>query len=267
MPKLNVRPGAKILTFDIETAPILAYVWGLWKNNVGLNQINEDWYVLSFSAKWLHQKRIIYKDQAKAKVIENDKALLLHIHALLDEADIVIAHNGRRFDVKKLNARFIKHGLPPPSPYEIVDTLDIAKASFAFTSNKLEYLTGALCTEKKMTHQKFPGFLLWVECLARNPAAWAEMKKYNIQDVVSLEELYLKMRPWTIGHPNVAAIGNDTDEPVCPKCGSHHVQQKGFRYTKQGGAYLRFHCQDCGGWSRGRFVQQSRAQRRHMLVN
>ncbi|BAN92340.1 DNA polymerase exonuclease subunit [Ralstonia phage RSB3] len=267
MPKLTPRPGAKILTLDIETAPILAYVWRTWKENVGLNQISYDWYILSFAAKWLGQKKVMYHSQQNAKNVEDDKGLLLKLHALLDEADIVVAHNGRRFDCKKINARFLQHGLPPPSPYEIVDTLDVAKAHFAFTSNRLAYLTDTLCTEKKLAHAKFPGFELWAQCLKGNPAAWKEMEVYNKQDVISLEELYLKLRSWMVGHPNVAAIHGDLSEEQCPKCGSANVIQKGFRYTKQGGAYLRYQCKDCGGWSRGRFVQQSRSQRRKMLVN
>lgn len=267
MTKLNVRPGAKILTLDIETAPIMAYVWRTFKENVGLNQISHDWYILSFAAKWLHQKRVMYHDQSKAKNIEDDRSMLLKLHALLDEADIVVAHNGRKFDVKKINARFIQHGLPPPSPYEIVDTLDIARQQFAFTSNRLAHLTDILCTEKKEQHHKFPGFELWAQCLKGNPLAWKEMEKYNKQDVISLEELYLKLRAWYVGHPNVGAINGDLSEESCPKCGSTHVTQKGLRYTKGGGAYLRYQCQDCGGWSRGRFVQQSRSQRRKMLVN
>ena len=30
----------KVLVFDIETAPMLGYVWGLWENNVALNQVH-----------------------------------------------------------------------------------------------------------------------------------------------------------------------------------------------------------------------------------
>lgn len=257
---------AKILILDIETAPILAHVWRTWKENVGLNQISHDWYILSFSAKWLGAKRVMYEDQSKAAQIEDDTDLMRKLHALLDEADIVVAHNGRRFDLKKINARFILRGMTPPSPYEIVDTLDIAKQNFAFTSNRLQYLTDQLCTEKKMSHAKFPGFELWAQCLKGNPLAWKEMARYNKQDVISLEELYLILRPWAVGHPNIGAI-EGADGHACPKCGSAEVIQKGFRFTKQGGKYARFLCKCCGGWSRGRQMQQAHGQRRQLLVN
>lgn len=255
----------RILVADIETAPILANVWRTWKENVGLNQIEHDWYLLSFSAKWLGAKRVIYHDQSRAKDMENDYELMLKLHRLLDEADIVVAHNGKKFDMRKINARFILNGLQPPSPYVIIDTMLEARKHFAFTSNRLVYLTDQLCTEKKSEHAQFPGFELWKQCLAGNRAAWAEMKKYNIQDTVSLEELYLKLRPWMEGHPNVAAFSNPTT-PACPKCGSHNVIQKGYRHT-QVSRYIRYRCNDCGGWSRGRQVVNGKAARANLLIN
>ncbi|MHA6907390.1 ribonuclease H-like domain-containing protein [Ralstonia pseudosolanacearum] len=256
---------ARTLLLDIETAPILANVWRTWKENVGMDQIRADWYILSFSAKWLGAKRVMYFDQSKAKDIEDDTFLMRKLHELLNEADIVVAHNGRRFDLKKINARLIVKGFPPPSPYVIVDTLEIAKRHFAFTSNRLAYLTDTLCTEKKLAHAKFPGFMLWKECLAGNKEAWREMRTYNIQDVVSLEELYLKLRPWAEGHPNVANF-DEPEHPACPKCGSENVIQKGHRHT-QVGRYVRYRCNDCGGWARGRVIQNSKAQRSNLLIN
>lgn len=256
----------KILILDIETAPILAHVWRTFKENVGLNQINHDWYILSFAAKWLGATRVIYHDQSKAKDIEDDSRLMGLLWKLLDEADIIVAHNGRRFDLKKINARFILRGFRPPSPYEIVDTLDEAKKTFAFTSNRLAYLTDALCTQKKLEHAKFPGFELWKQCLNGNREAWKEMKLYNQQDVISLEELYLTMLPWMIGHPNVVALAGST-ERGCPKCGSHDIQQRGYRITRQGGKYARYQCNGCGGWSRGRFQQSTKAERGPLLIN
>src|SRR5438270_11647207 len=131
--------GPKVLIFDIETKPMLGYVWSLWENNVSLDQLHSDWSVLSWSAKWLGDKpnQIMYADQRNAKNIDDDKRILKQIWQLLDEADIVITQNGKAFDHKKLNARFILQGLKPPSSYRIIDTMIIAKKHFAFTSNKL----------------------------------------------------------------------------------------------------------------------------------
>jgi hypothetical protein len=246
------KQGPKILIFDIETSPLISYTWGIWDQTVGLNQIKEDWYVLAWSAKWLDDapSKIMYKDQRGEKKISDDKKLMEGIWALLDEADIVVTQNGKAFDVKKLNARFILHGMRPPSGYRHIDTKVLAKKYFAFTSNKLEYMTDKLCTKyKKLSHKKFPGFSLWTECLAGNEEAWKEMEKYNKYDVLSLEELYKKMAPWD----NSINFGvyNDKIEQKC-SCGSEkELYKKGFAYTANG-KFQRYLCLDCGKQHQGK---------------
>lgn len=240
----------KVLLVDIETSPVLGYVWGLFDNNLGLNQVKQDWFILSFAAKWLHDpvEKVIYEDQSGRKNIEDDSKLLKKIWKLLDEADVIITQNGKRFDAKKLNARFILNGMKPPSEYKHIDTCEIARRHFAFTSNKLEYLSDKLCTKyKKLKHSKFSGFELWKQCLAGNPEAWQEMKKYNIYDILSLEELYLVLSPW---HNKINFnLFHDEESYIC-NCGSKEFQKRGFSFTSVG-KFQRFQCQKCGAWSRG----------------
>ena len=234
----------KILVFDIETSPIIAQVWTLWNNNVGLNQIENDWHVMSWSAKWLNSDEIMYMDNRDAEEISDDSDLLVGIWQLLDEADIVVTHNGKKFDEKKLNARFLLNGINPPSSYRHVDTLQIAKRKFGFTSNKLAYLTSKLCKKHiKLSHAKFPGHKLWVECLKGNKEAWKEMREYNEADVLSLEELYLILKPWdnSINYN----IYLDDDEVRCSGCGGDNIVENGYHYTNSG-KYKRFICEDCG---------------------
>lgn len=241
----------KILVFDIETAPILSYVWKLFDENIGLNQIKTDWYVISWGAKWLGDpsSKIMYQDQRNAKNIEDDKKLLQGIWNLLEEADVVITQNGVRFDSKKLNARFVYHGFKPPKGYKHIDTYKIAKKYFSFTSNKLEYMADKLNTKyKKLKHDNFSGFELWKECLAGNPKAWEEMERYNKHDVLSLEELYYKLIPWD----NTINFNLFTDSLVntCT-CNSIQVRKRGFHYTRVG-KYQQFQCRDCGKWTIGK---------------
>lgn len=256
---------ARILVLDIETAPIAANVWRIWKENVGLNQITKDWYILSFAAKWLGEEKVRYFDQSKEPNIEDDTNLLAQLHLLLSEADFIVAHNGRKFDLKKINARFIQKGFSPPSPYRIIDTLEIAKAKFAFTSNRLAYISEQLNVDfKKLEHGKFPGFALWREVMTGNREAWKEMRLYNEYDVLSLEETYLHMRAWDDRHPNVNVF-NDTEEAsACPICGSHHLVLSGHSHTNTG-KYPRFHCADCGAWSRGRYTVNTTEKRKALL--
>ena len=264
--KKKGRKSPRILLIDIETAPILGYVWSLWKQNIGLNQIKEEWYILSFCAKWLGEPEVIYQDIRHDPF--SDASLMQPLWDLLNEADIIIGQNGKAFDMPKIQARLIMAGHLPPRPYKVIDTLLMAKQQFRFTSNKLEWMTGesaGLTTLKKNQHSNFPGFLLWAECLKGNPAAWDEMKEYNIPDVTSMEELYLKLRPWYVGHPNLAAYV-ESEEMLCPKCLSPDVKQDGFQFT-QTGKYEMYRCGGCGGHSRGRYTRNTIGKRKSLLSN
>ena len=258
---------ARIVTLDIETSPILAYCWGLFKQFIGLNQIVEDWTIIAVSYKWLGEKKLYHHNtggRGRAKV-RDDKALLKVIWQVLDEADIVIAQNGKKFDMKKINARFIQADMLPPSPYKVVDTMLEARAIAAFTSNKLAWLSDVLTETPKDEHKEYVGFDLWTACLADDPKAWKVMKKYNDRDIVATEGVYLKLRPYIIGHPNLAAY-NDDDAMQCPKCTSTNMQRRGTTVT-QTGEYQRWVCGSCGGWARTRYTQNNIKKRRSLLSN
>ncbi len=203
---------------------------------------------MSFSASWLESDEIEYMDNRGKG--ENDTLLLCRLWELLSEADYVIAHNGRKFDCGKINARFIQNGMLPPAPYRIVDTLEIARRRFNFTSNKLAYLADALHCAPKLQHSKFPGMDLWTECMKDNVEAWEEMKEYNIQDTDTLKEVFYKLRPWMTNQMNHNLfVGDDDQEPICNLCGGENLHKRGFSYTNAG-KFQRYRCVDCGGWLR-----------------
>lgn len=245
--------GPKILLLDIETAPMLAYVWGIWEENIGINQIVKEWSVLSWSAKWVNEDKIMYMDNRKSRDIENDKKLLEGMHALLSEADIVITQNGVRFDIPKLKARFARHGMKPVKPFKQLDTKIMCKGQFALTSYKLEYMAEFFKLKtRKFTDKdkKFPGFSMWRECLLGNTAAWREMERYNKQDVIVLEELYHRLAPWNNKQINMGVFSTSEDHS-CNSCGSENLQKRGYRVTT-GGKYQAYQCQDCGHWQTGK---------------
>lgn len=256
---------ARIGTLDIETFPILAYTWGIWQQNINLDCIVRDWSIASVSWKWLGESEVSYFDVSEQEDLFDERMLLEAIHAFLDEADIVIVQNGISFDLRKINAKFLQYGMRPPSPYKVVDTKVEAKKIAAFTSIKLDWLAKVLTDEKKDRHTEFPGMELWLQCLQRNPRAWEVMRKYNPQDIVSTESVYLKMRPYIIGHPNVAVFSDEVDTQ-CPKCGSTDLQKRGKART-QVNEYQRYQCASCGGWSRGRYTQTPIPKRRALLQN
>lgn len=257
----------KILLFDIETSPILANIWGLWNETRDFKFVDVDWYVLSWSAKWLDEKTVVtqslpdYPNYKKDR--QDDSALLKEIWDLLDEADIVVGHNARKFDVKKLNARFLINGMLPPSPYRMIDTLTAAKAHFAFTQNRLGTLGELLGVGDKA---ETGGFQLWRDCMNGKMSAWKKMCAYNKQDVILLEKVYLKLRPFIKNHPNVAIDNASLTSCACPACGSTNLVKRGYAYTNSS-KFGRFRCKDCGKWSRNKINTIPKATRKCINAN
>lgn len=255
----------KILTVDIETLPIGAHVWRLFDQNVGLNQISEDWAMLSFGAKYLGKRKLYYADTRSAPGgVRDDKDIVAQLVALLDEADVVVGQNVRRFDLKKLRARAILHGLPPFREPKVIDTMEMAKGTGAFTSNKLEYLSAHLTDEPKSKHLKYPGFELWAGIMRGEIAAWDEMKKYNLKDVTATEKVYLALRPWAPRLPNLAQFYYDA-LLRCPRCGSVNLAGHGT-VTSNVSKYKQYVCSDCHGYSRSRYTSNTKAKRAALLA-
>jgi len=239
----------KALVLDIETSPILAYIWELGEQAVSLGQIHTDWHIMAWSAKWLDDpaSKIFYKDLRGVKN-GDDISILKPLWNLLNEADIVITQNGQRFDSRKINARFMLHGMNPPKPYLHIDTYRLVKRVAAFTSNKLEYLTDKFCVEhKKITHGLFPGLKLWIECLKGNKKAWDEMKRYNIKDVLSTEELYKRVKAWAPETmPKLYPL--TPDQQTCSTCGYLGPMREGRDRVRKSGVYTQSSCPKCGSW-------------------
>lgn len=230
----------KILLLDIETAPNLVHVWGLWQQNVGLPQIIDSGYVLCWSAKWLGEESIAFSSIFH----DGPKQMLKGIHSLLEEADAVVHYNGTKFDIPTLNKEFLLYNLSPPAPYKQIDLLKTARSQFRFPSNKLDYVAQALGLGKKTKHI---GHELWIQCMANNNEAWKMMEEYNKNDVILLEKVYYKLLPWIKGHVNYSLYSNDSF--VCPHCGGSDYQKRGFAYTITC-KYQRFQCNSCATWFR-----------------
>lgn len=251
---------AKILVLDCETAPLFGALWSLWQNGIGLNQLQSDWYLLSFTAKWAHSDELIYMDKRDSWQDEDDTEMLAKLWELLDEADFVVGHNTKKFDIKKIFSRFILNGFDRPSTFRHIDTLLIAKSIFGFTSNKLEYLTDKLCKKyKKSTHGKFSGYSLWSECLKGNQEAWLEMEQYNKLDVLSNQELYEIFMPWDSKLPNFDLYVDETLDM------SDWVED-GYHYTNLG-KYQRYRNKITGQQRRGRENLLSKEKRKSLLAN
>ena len=269
--RLAPKNAPAILHIDIETFPLEAWVWGLFKQNIGLNQIKVDWAMMSFCAEWDHTDEQFYIDSRAKKSPRDDRHQLAALWELLDTADFVVARNGVKFDIRKIKAKMVEHGFRPFSPVKVIDPMLLNRKEFAFTSQKLEYTTSLLVPEtKKSTHGQYPGFELWRACLMRDHAAWEECEAYNRQDVTSMKAEYHEVRGWYSTHPNVAVYYDpatpEDEAKHCNVCGSPHTTMLDKPARTQIGTYELYECNDCGNFSRGRKLTNTIEQRAHITV-
>jgi DNA polymerase elongation subunit (family B) len=247
----------KILMIDIETAPNLVHTWGLYNQNIGINQIIKASYMLCFAAKWFNEKETIFKS-----IYHDGKTNMLNsLHSLLCEADAVVHFNGKKFDVPYCNKEFILNGMPPTTKFHQIDLLPVARTQFRFTSNKLDFLAQSLGLGHKTKHT---GHDLWKGCMENDAISWKTMMEYNINDIIILEEVYKVFLPWIKNHPN-HGLYTDSNRPVCPNCGSTHLIKKGVEKTTSG-EYQRYRCISCQLPIRGKTNYLDPVKKENMLI-
>lgn len=231
----------KILFLDLETSPNLAYVWGLFNQNISINQMVNSTEVLCFGARWYGEKKVIFKSVHH----DGKKEMLDALWALVNEADVLVGWNSQSFDSKHIKRELLENGYTPPSPYKELDLMRVVRSQFKFPSNKLDYVSQKLGVGAKVKHS---GFDLWVACMAGDNKAWTEMKKYQIQDVNLLIDLYEKLLPWIKNHPHQGLYAEDGT--CCTNCGSKDLERRGVARTTTS-TYQRYQCKNCGKWVRG----------------
>lgn len=231
----------RLLLIDIETAPAKAYIWRLFDENIGLDQLIEPGRIICWAAGWVGDRRVHFMDERGGR-----KKMLVGLADLVTQADAVITYNGDKFDLPKINGAMIEEGLPPLPPVASIDVIKTVKKMGA-QSNKLAYIVSRLGLGQKVDTG---GFKLWSGCLDGNKTAWRKMRRYNIMDVRVLGRLYMRLRPYMTTHP---ALG--TGRANCPKCQSGALQRRGLRHTRLL-SIERLQCQSCGGWSDGARIKR-----------
>jgi len=233
--------GPHILIYDIETTPINGWAWSS-RDIDRLLRVDQDSRILSVAWTWLGEKNVnsLHANGGDDLVIADV------LWSLFDHADIVIAHNGDRYDQPRTNTRFLVHGYGPPSPYQTIDTLKVARYKFGHHNNSLDSLAKLIGTAEKKAHS---GMSLWFRCMDGDKKAMKEMIQYNKQDVVALKELYLELRPWIDNHPNIAQWKKG--QYACTNCMSTDLQKRGVKRTRVS-EFQQYQCNNCGKYSRER---------------
>lgn len=239
--------GPKILLFDIETSPILAWTFSLFKTTIGIGQIEKDPRVMCWSARWVgtRGKAVMFDSEYKSP----PQVMLQGIRDLLDEADVVVGYNSDGFDVPWLNTEFLRNGIELPSPFQQVDLYKLNKRHLYLPSRKLDYMSHIFLADRKESHT---GFQLWLDCIGDDPErkakAWKLMERYAKKDTLLLEPLLDLMSPF-VRSLNYGLYGEGGFRCTKFNCGSANVQARGFSRTTAG-VFQRYQCNDCGGWSK-----------------
>lgn len=237
----------KIAFIDIETAPIIMAAWTVFEANAVW--VERDTYIMSVAVRWADQKKTktyALPDYPRYRRDRHaDKDLCRDLFEILDSADVVVAHNGDAFDIKKINSRLIVNGFSPPSSYKTIDTLKIARRVFKFDSNKLDNLGRYLGEGRKIPNT---GAALWRGCVDGDERSWRTMRRYNAKDVDLLVGVYERLKAWAPNHPDLRLYDN---RPGCPTCRSPNVVRRGFIYTKAR-KNERYQCRDCASWFSGK---------------
>ena len=206
-----------------------------WTNHAN---ILEDFHIICASwqdLEWKKPKSVYVKSPGK------DKEVVKKLLDVISKADVVVAHNGLKFDMRKINARAIFHGLTPLTNIKIVDTLKEARKVASFTSNRLDYLGKFLHVGQKIkTHPT-----LWLDVLRGSKKAVKEMVTYNRADVLLLKEVYLKLRPYIVNNPSKQFL----QKPKCQKCKMNSLQKRGKRHLASGRHIQIYTCLSCGSCS------------------
>lgn len=262
----------KILLFDIETSLIKAYVWSLWKQNISINQVIDDWFVICWSAKWFGGEGEVFNSSVhhydlplSGEYKDNERFVVEALWKCLDDADIVVAYNGKSFDRKKMNFKFFEYGLPEPSPYKVVDPMLIVKGNFAITSRKMDYVAKYVQSLESGKHET--NINLWIACMENDVQSLDYMQSYCDQDIIVLEEVYKAVRHWDKNSPQMSMYYDD-DKMRCNSCGSEHLTklENKAAYTSLSKFDI-YRCDDCSKIMRGRENQVPKEERKKFVMN
>jgi hypothetical protein len=239
-----------IRLWDLETSHNLVATFSLFgQDYIPHDNLLQERYIICGSYVDLHDDKVysvsVLDDPKRYKKNPHDDYHVVKAIAdALQEADVIVAHNGNKYDLKFLKGRMLYHKLPPLPPIVTLDTYLIAKRHFLLNSNKLDYIGKYLGIGQKL--KTSPG--LWLRVLGGDQKAVKDMVTYNREDCVLLKKVFKKMLGYL---PDMNQRLYGSSDTACTRCGSTHVQKRGV-HTALTRTYQRYQCQnpECGGWFR-----------------
>jgi len=227
-----------IVVFDIETMVKKAFLFRAGKQYVNADNFTDENKMICWSAKVLGDSKSYHDCMTPEEAINKDHSRIVKsLWDVLSQADFTISHNGINFDLPMVNTFFLKDKLGLPGKFRNIDTCAIARRTFKFESNRLDYIVRYLGLNSGKSDTDFQ---LWIDCYNGDKKALKKMQDYNINDIVILEDLYNAMVPYIPNFYNMGVWG-DVDERVCPYCRSTNFKENGYVYSPNG----KFHSYRC----------------------
>lgn len=253
-------PRKRVLTLDIERLPgrarhqhrgltIEGDFWDLsgWKHTIGYrlppSSVVEWPRTICVAWRWYGETRTEFASEWG----DGPERMLERVWDAYDQADVLYGHNLAGFDTKHLNTGWRDLGLPPPSPFKIVDTLTEARRTFGDESMQLAALTERLGIDTKTDAYQVA---VARAAVAGDKAAQRKLRAYNVGDIAASEALVDRLRGWIPNHPHNLS-GSPETGPTCNQCWGDNLAPNGERLASQM-AYPLFRCQDCGANVQGR---------------
>ncbi len=239
----------KILFYDLELSGSLAFLFQSGKQYVNPANIFFHQFIISIHWKWSDDggvQNFSVLDNPEGEFYHNDIHVARKAIELFEQADIVVAHNGNRFDKKHVFGAAQRHRLPPFREPLYIDTLNDARRA-KYDSNKL----GELCKRLDLKQKKRETRIDWWHkaTIFGCKESISKIVHYGDGDIETLEELYYLQRPYNARfHPNLNLILGTNDR--CPACGSSNIELQDRPKIKGKTSIVdEYRCKSCGAYS------------------
>jgi hypothetical protein len=226
----------RVLTLDIERIPGLAPVWDQKTRWIGAQTWRRLPRTICVGYHW-------YDKRHPALIAEwDDTNRVNFVNAaweLLDQADVIVTFNGKRFDLPHLKGMFAEAGMPPPSPWRNVDLFQVARTAFGFESKSLDHL----CQRLGVVGKRGRYDAAQAEAAASgDERAQAALTRYCKADVKATVAVYDALRAWIPNHPHIGHTSSET--LTCPNCGGTDLEPNGS-YRAITMEYAQYRCRHC----------------------
>jgi len=220
--------------FDIETSENQGRFWRPgYKVNLSPSNIDVERVILT--ASWAHQgENYVYNSgqlkfhktkTGQYRYIPDDKYVIQEIVEGLANTDVLVHHNGDKFDLPWLNGRAAYHRIDGVGPIRTIDTLKLAKRLWNLNSYRLDYIGQYLGLGNKIKTE----YELWRDVLHGDKDAYKRMRDYCDGDVKLLEKVYEVMERYNTAYIKSNEV-EGYDSP-CPFCKGTNKQRRGYRHN------------------------------------